>query len=292
MAVTNLVENQHDDHALRIAEFALDAIAGAAATPIDVDNLSLGNITIRVGFHCGAVVASVVGTRNPRYCLFGDTVNTSSRMESNSVPGEVHCSEAAAKILVQQIHKAKQVRAVDLILVSRGVMKIKGKGPMATFFVKLSTCVGDASGMGRVRKHSSARVSLADIYEHSETECTPRSTQCAISRNSSSPFAATRRASLIGGEEPHTATSRDNARAASGLCAHAAVVPKHEGSVDMSNGLSVQRSEDVQVQGFVLSDTEKPGERAADKTKPDGPEQATLETTGPTIGPILSSAII
>jgi len=156
MAVTNLVEDQHDDHALRIAEFALDAIAGAAATPIDVDDLSLGNITIRVGFHCGPVVASVVGTRNPRYCLFGDTVNISSRMESNSVPGQVHCSETAAKILSRQITIAKRDRAVDLTLVSRGVMEIKGKGPMATFFVsrKCSASAGHGSAVGLSRTQS------------------------------------------------------------------------------------------------------------------------------------------
>jgi class 3 adenylate cyclase len=108
------------DHAERIASMALDL--GAAVDRIE-SAVRLG-IAFRIGIHCGPVVAGVIGTRKFIYDVWGDTVNFASRMESQGVPGQVQVSFAVK----ERLSDTFEFRP-------RGLVDVKGKGPVPTWFL-------------------------------------------------------------------------------------------------------------------------------------------------------------
>jgi adenylate cyclase len=112
---------ERDGHAEAIADMALDMCRAVS----DVSQEYGENLGIRVGIDTGPVVAGIIGRRKFMYDLWGDIVNTASRMESHGVPGKIQITERTFEHLNGRY-----------LMTERGEVPVKGKGPMKTYFLE------------------------------------------------------------------------------------------------------------------------------------------------------------
>ncbi|KAF9422311.1 hypothetical protein HW555_001901 [Spodoptera exigua] len=114
MVVSGLPERNGDLHAREICLMALAIVE------------AVRGFVVRIGVHSGPVCAGVVGVKMPHYCLFGDTVNTASRMESTGQPLRIHLSENTRALLDQW---------GTFVVERRGEVELKGRGRMLTHWL-------------------------------------------------------------------------------------------------------------------------------------------------------------
>ncbi|KAJ8313089.1 hypothetical protein KUTeg_010462 [Tegillarca granosa] len=140
MVVSGLPNRNGDKHAGEIATMSLTILS--KLQHFEIKNLPDEKLMVRIGLHSGPVCAGIVGLTMPRYCLFGDTVNTASRMESNGKAQKIHISAQCKLALMKlggyymgergeiniKVHyhdkKQKQTQKSDIMLIKFQFMKM------------------------------------------------------------------------------------------------------------------------------------------------------------------------
>ncbi|XP_075678607.1 atrial natriuretic peptide receptor 1-like [Dermatophagoides pteronyssinus] len=124
MVVSGLPIRNGNEHARQIARMSLELLD--QIKKFRIKHLPEQDVRLRIGIHSGPCAAGVIGLKMPRYCLFGDTVNTASRMESHGEPNKIHTSEYSKLILD---------RFGSFNLTLRGDIHLKGKGIVRTYWL-------------------------------------------------------------------------------------------------------------------------------------------------------------
>lgn len=142
VAVTGLPKPQKN-HAVIMARFARDCIQTMKRVGAELE-VKLGpgtsELAMRVGLHSGPVTAGVLRGEKARFQLFGDTMNTAARMESNGERNRIHVSEATAEMLCDA-GKNKWVQP------RLGKIVAKGKGEMQTYWIEMRRASSDSNSI-------------------------------------------------------------------------------------------------------------------------------------------------
>ncbi|XP_008070068.1 heat-stable enterotoxin receptor [Carlito syrichta] len=125
MVASGLPKRNGNRHAIDIAKMALEILSFMGT--FELEHLPGLPIWIRIGVHSGPCAAGVVGIKMPRYCLFGDTVNTASRMESTGLPLRIHVSGSTIAILRRT--------ECQFLYEVRGETFLKGRGNETTYWL-------------------------------------------------------------------------------------------------------------------------------------------------------------
>ena len=114
------VPDPSPDHAKRAALLALDMREAVASSAVGEGS----DLELRIGINSGPVIAGVIGSKRFLYDLWGDAVNTASRMESQSTPGEIQITRATYELVKD-----------EFVCRPRGTIEVKGKGQMETWYL-------------------------------------------------------------------------------------------------------------------------------------------------------------
>ncbi|MCJ8728362.1 hypothetical protein PDJAM_G00003590 [Pangasius djambal] len=115
---------EHDRQYMHIGTMV--EFAFALVGKLDVINKhSFNDFKLRVGINHGPVIAGVIGAQKPQYDIWGNTVNVASRMDSTGVLGKIQVTEETSRILL----------ALGYMCSCRGIINVKGKGELKTYFV-------------------------------------------------------------------------------------------------------------------------------------------------------------
>ncbi|XP_035241618.1 retinal guanylyl cyclase 2 [Anguilla anguilla] len=125
MVASGLPKRNGNKHAAEVANMSLNILSAVGS--FKMRHMPEVPVRIRIGLHSGSCVAGVVGLTMPRYCLFGDTVNTASRMESTGLPYRIHVNLSTVTIL-RSLNDGYRIEI-------RGQTELKGKGFEETYWL-------------------------------------------------------------------------------------------------------------------------------------------------------------